>query len=494
MRAPRPDDADTTCADVPSAVGTTPDDDAAAAVIRAEDASAVVARMRAVFDSGATLALSGRLERLAALDRMLVRHGGELETALQADLGKPPVESLLSEIGVLRAEIAHTRAHLRGWLAPRRAPVPWQYQPARASVVLEPLGVMLVMAPWNYPVFLTLGPLIGAIAAGNTAVLKPSELAPRTAEVLARLVPQHVEGVAVVTGGVPESTALLEQRFDHIVYTGGSRVARIVMTAAAAHLTPVTLELGGKSPVWVDETTDLAIAARRIAWGKFLNTGQTCVAPDYVMAPPDVVRRLAPLLAEAITQMYGADPARSADYGRIVTVEHAQRLTDLITATTADGARLVTGGDADPAQRYVAPTVLADVATSSPAMAEEIFGPVLPIVPVADLDAAITVVRSREKPLALYAFTADSHSRARLLRETSSGAVGFDVPLIHASIPTLPFGGVGGSGMGAYHGEASVQAFSHAKPVVRKPLLPDTLAAVRPPFTKLRRAVLRRLF
>src|SRR5699024_2095710 len=413
--------------------------------------------------------------------------------ALLADLRKPATESHLTEIGVLQAEIRHTRRHLRSWLTPRRVRVPWQYRPARASVVLEPLGVMLVIAPWNYPVLLLLGPLVGAIAAGNTTVLKPSEHAPRTAEAIASLVPRYLDGVAVVTGDADRTSELLRERFDHIVYTGGARVGRIVMTAAAQPLTPVTLELGGKSPAWVDETTHLPAAARRIAWSKLVNAGQTCVAPDYVLAPPAVARDLEPLLARAITDMYGHDPASSPDYGRIVSREHTERLQRLVRDSVTAGARVVLGGEPDPAGRYVPPTVLGDVAPDSPAMAEEIFGPVLPIVPVADLDAAIGLIRGGEKPLALYAFTADSTTRTRLLRETSSGAVGFDVPLIQASLPTIPFGGVGGSGMGAYHGETSVRSFSHARPVVRKALLPETLAAVRPPFTALRRALVRRL-
>ncbi len=458
-----------------------------------EPAAVVVRRLRDHFDSGVTKPLSWRLEQLDRLGALLTDHGRELEEALAADLGKAPTESHLTEIGVLLEEIRHTRRHLRSWLAPQRVSVPWQYQPARASIVLEPLGVMLVVAPWNYPVLLLLGPLVGALAAGNTAVLKPSELAPRTAAVLADLVPRHVDGVAVVTGDAERTTELLRERFDHIVYTGGARVARIVMTAAAQHLTPVTLELGGKSPAWIDGTTDLPAAARRIAWGKLVNAGQTCVAPDYLLAPPDVARALEPLLAREIEEMYGPEPAASPDFGRIVSTEHASRLARMVADSVAAGARAVVGGEADVAQRYVPPTVLADVTPDSPAMTEEIFGPVLPIVPVADLDAAIALVRAGEKPLALYAFTSDSQVRTRLLRETSSGAVGFDVPLIQASMPSLPFGGVGASGTGAYHGETSVRSFSNAKPVVRKPLLPDTLAAIRPPFTGLRRALARRL-
>lgn len=455
--------------------------------------SAVVPPLRAHVASGATRPLSWRLAQLDRLTALVTENARELQEALASDLGKSATESHLTELGVLIEEIRYVRRHLRSWVAPRRVPVPWQYRPARASLVLEPLGVVLVIAPWNYPVYLLLGPLVGVLAAGNTAVLKPSELAPATAAAVARLVPLYLPGVTVVTGGPERTTELLRERFDHIVYTGGARVGRIVMAAAARHLTPVTLELGGKSPVWVDGTTDLAAAARRIVWGKLVNAGQTCVAPDHVLAPPDVARALEPLLALEIARMYGPDPATSRDFGRIVTREHAARLVRLVEESVAQGARVVVGGEADVAARYVAPTVLADVTPSSPVMAEEIFGPVLPIVPVTDLDAAVRQVRAGEKPLALYAFTADEEARRRLVEETSSGAVGLDVPLIHASMPTLPFGGVGGSGFGAYHGEASVRTFSHAKPVVHKRLSPDTLAAVQPPFTAVRRALARRI-
>lgn len=457
------------------------------------DPAAVVAGLRAHFDTGVTRPLEWRFAQLDRLAALLTENTRAIEDALGADLGKSRTESYLTDIGVLLEEIRHTRRHLRAWLAPRRVRVPWQYQPARAAVVREPLGVVLVIAPWNYPVYLLLGPLVGALAAGNTAVLKPSELVPRTAALLERLVPRYLDGVAVVTGGPERTTELLRERFDHIVFTGGGRVGRIVMAAAAEHLTPVTLELGGKSPAWVDGTTDLAAAARRIVWGKLVNTGQTCVAPDYLLAPRDVARRLEPLLVREIRAMYGPDPAKNGDYGRIVSARHAARLEQLVVESVAAGARLVVGGEADVEARYVAPTVLADVTSDSPVMAEEIFGPVLPIVPVDGLDAAITLIRAGDKPLALYAFSSDAEVRDRLVRETSSGAVGLDVPLAHASMPTLPFGGVGPSGMGAYHGEASVLTFSHAKPVLRKPLRPETLGVVRPPFTALRRAVVRRI-
>ena len=456
-----------------------------------DDTSVVIARLRKVVSEGTTRPLAWRRAQLAAVDDLLRTHGAEICRALAADLGKSATESHVTEIGVVRAEIRHIQRNLRRWLAPRRVGVLVQLWPAHAEITLDPLGVMLIIAPWNYPIQLLLSPLVGALAAGNTAVLKPSELAPHVSRLIARLIPRYLDSVVVVEGGAEETSALLEHRFDHIVYTGGARVARIVMAAAAAHLTPVTLELGGKSPAWVDASADLATAARRIAWGKFVNAGQTCVAPDFVVGSPDVLRRLEPLLAEAIRDMYGAAPRRSRDYGRIVSEEHARRLVTLLESTLGGGARLVVGGDHAVERRFLAPTVVADVAPTSPVMAEEIFGPILPLVPVADLDAAVRLIRGEEKPLALYAFTGEAAVRARLRAETSSGALAFDAPLVHAGVPALPFGGVGGSGMGAYHGETSVRSFSHARAVLHKPPRPDTLALLRPPFTLARRLLTR---
>lgn len=455
--------------------------------------AAAVEGMRGFYDSRVTQSVKWRLRQLAALDRLLADNEPALRRALDADLAKPATESYVTEIGVVRAEIRHLSRNLRGWLAPRRVRVPLAYRPARAEVVLEPLGVMLIIAPWNYPVQLLLSPLAGALAAGNTVVLKPSELAPEVSRVVAELVPRYLEGVTVVEGAVAETTELLEQRFDHIVYTGGARVARIVMTAAARHLTPVTLELGGKSPAWVDTSSDLASAARRLAWGKLVNAGQTCVAPDYIITTPEVAERLVPLLTRAVRDMYGKEPRTSKDYGRIVSTEHARRVVGLLDETMAAGGRVVLGGEHDVAKRYIAPTIVTDVATDVGLMSEEIFGPVLPIVTVADLDAAVDHITAGDKPLAMYAFTNDARTRERLLADTSSGALAFDAPLMHVSLPTLPFGGVGDSGMGAYHGEASVRAFSHERSVLRKPPVPDTLAAVRPPFTALKRFLARRL-
>ncbi|MFE9425959.1 aldehyde dehydrogenase family protein [Kitasatospora sp. NPDC006697] len=433
----------------------------------ATDPAAVVARLRSTSAAGLTRPLSWRLSRLAALRALLTEQSAEFLAALEADLGKNAAEAYRSEIGFTLNELDHTVAHLDQWLSPAPAAVPAAFQPAEARVVREPLGVVLIIAPWNYPLQLALAPLVGALAAGNTVVVKPSELAPATSAALARLLPRYLdrESVAVVEGAVPETTALLEQRFDHIFYTGNGAVGRIVMTAAAKHLTPVTLELGGKSPAVVEPGADLAVTARRIAQGKFQNAGQTCVAPDYVLAVGDTAAALERQLAEAVQELYGPDPASSPAYGRIVNERHHDRLTALL----GEG-RIVTGGTHDRARRYLAPTVLADVSPEAPVMQAEIFGPVLPIIPVPDLDAAIAFINERDKPLALYAFTESEQTKRRLTEETSSGGLVFGLTVSHLAVPELPFGGVGESGMGRYHGPYSIDAFSHLKAVFDKPL------------------------
>lgn len=450
----------------------------------------VTARLRATFGTGRTKSQRWRREQLKALARLLEAESDELAAALHADLGKCTTEALETEIGFVRREVDHTLRQLEHWLEPRHVTVPALLHPGKAWIQREPLGVVLIISPWNYPVQLTLGPLAGALAAGNCAVVKPSEISARTSETLARLLRRYLdpEAVAVVAGAVPETTALLEQRFDHILYTGNGAVGRIVMAAAAKHLTPVTLELGGKSPVLVESGVNLAVAARRIVWGKFLNAGQTCVAPDYVLAIGDAAAALEPHLARAVTEMYGADPSASPDYGRIISTRHFDRLVAML-----GDARIVTGGGHDRDTRYLAPTVLADVDPGAPVMREEIFGPLLPVIAVPDLDKAIAFVNERDKPLALYAFTRDDTTKHRLLAETSSGVVCFGLPVAHTAIPGLPFGGVGESGLGHYHGEYSIDTFSHWKPVVDKPLFPDTWRMVYPPFTPARQALMRRL-
>ncbi|MGN6743402.1 MAG: aldehyde dehydrogenase family protein [Amnibacterium sp.] len=454
------------------------------------DAEALVGRLRGTFERGVTKPVAWRLAQLAAMQQMLLEQAPRFEAALLQDLGKHPVESHATEVGFLVQELRHTRRHLREWLRPQRAGVPALALPARAATVLEPLGVALVIAPWNYPLMLALSPVIGAIAAGDAVIVKPSELAPATSALLAELLPRHLDAraVAVVEGGPTETTALLEQRFDTIFYTGNGRVGRIVLAAAVQHLTPVTLELGGKSPVYVDESADLDVAARRIAWGKYLNAGQTCVAPDYLLATPRVAERLVPRLAEAIRGLYGDDPLVSDSLGHIVDARHFERLRGLL----ADG-RVAVGGRADPLLRRIEPTVLTGIDGSEPVMQQEIFGPILPVVEVADERAAIARVNAGDKPLSLYVFTNRPESRRAWTTGTSSGALAFDLPVLHLSVPGIPFGGVGDSGMGSYHGRRSLTAFSHEKAVFRKPGRPDTLGLLGAPYTAARERLIRRL-
>ncbi|MFJ9473427.1 aldehyde dehydrogenase family protein [Streptomyces mirabilis] len=458
--------------------------------VNAAPAAEAVARLRATFDTGRTKPVAWRKQQLQALRRLLTEQQDVFAQALQTDLGKSATESHMMEIGFLVREIDHTLRHLDRWLCPKRVAVPLSLVPAHAWTVREPLGVVLVISPWNYPVNLALAPVIGALAAGNSVVLKPSEVAPATSAVLAHWLPRVLDpqAVAVVEGGVEETTALLVQRFDHIFYTGNGTVGRIVMTAAARHLTPVTLELGGKSPAVVEPGADLATAARRIAWGKFMNAGQTCVAPDYVLAIGDAGAEIEAHLGDAIREMYGTDPARSNDYGNIINERHFDRLAGLLK----DG-RTVVGGDHDRDARYIAPTVLADVDPDSAVMRDEIFGPILPIVRVPDLDAAIAFITGRDKPLALYAFTASKRSKRRLTAETSSGGLAFGVPTAQLGVAGLPFGGVGESGMGRYHGSYSLDTFSHIKSVLDKPLQLDTLRVAYPPYTRGKDRILRRI-
>ncbi|MET9361546.1 aldehyde dehydrogenase family protein [Streptomyces sp. NPDC006632] len=433
-----------------------------------EQPAEIVARLRATFRSGRTRPVEWRVTQLRRLRDMLTEHGSDLAEALHADLGKSTTEAFRTEVDFTVREIDHTLDHLDAWLRPEPAPVPAHLgEDATAWTQYDPLGVVLVIAPWNYPVQLLLTPMLGALAAGNAVVVKPSELAPAASAAMARLLPRYLDtsAVAVVEGAIPETTALLTERFDHIFYTGNGTVGRVVMRAAAEHLTPVTLELGGKSPAFVDRGADLAVVADRLARGKFLNAGQTCVAPDYVLTDPETARALEPEFVRAVEALFGAEPQRSADFGRIVNERHFDRLSGLL-----DSGRAVTGGATDRSARYIAPTVLADVDPAAPVMREEIFGPLLPIVTVAGLDDAIDFINDRDKPLALYVFTDSAATRERLAAETSSGGLGFGLPLAHLTVSDLPFGGVGESGMGSYHGRYSIETFSHRKAVLDKPL------------------------
>jgi aldehyde dehydrogenase (NAD+) len=429
------------------------------------DIPQLVEPLRQAFGAGRTRPLAWREAQLRGLAALLGQQEQALLSALEADLSRNPVESWSAEVGFVAAEARRTLQQLTDWLRPQRVSVPLITWPGKAHVHREPLGVVLIIGPWNYPLQLTLAPLIGALAAGNCVVVKPSELAPHCAAALAELLPRYLDPqcVRVVTGGVPEASALLEQRFDHIFFTGGAAVGRIVMAAAARHLTPVTLELGGKSPCIVDDSVDLKLVARRIAWGKFLNAGQTCVAPDYLLVQRELADELVQRLRASVEVFYGPDPRRSPDYPRIINDRHFARLRGLLS-----GGRVEWGGQADAQERYLAPTLLRDVDLESPLMTEEIFGPLLPLVSVSDMEQAVAFVNARPRPLALYLFSRRRRTRRQVIGGTSSGGVCVNDTITHLLVPGLPFGGVGDSGMGAYHGRATFETFSHRRGVLAK--------------------------
>jgi len=433
---------------------------------QAATASDLVGRLRTNFESGRTRPLGHRLKQLEGLERFLKDREAEIERALHDDMGRPAFEAYPSEIALILAEIVLARKKLRKWTRPERVSTAIACQPGRSYIYREPLGVVLIIGPWNYPLQLLLLPLVGAIAAGNCTVLKPSELAPATSSLIANRLPEYLDpgSVGVAPGGVAETTALLEERFDYIFFTGGETVGRIVMQAAAKHLTPVTLELGGKSPCIVDRNTDLLVAARRIIWGKFYNAGQTCVAPDYVLAHKEIEEPLLAQMKKTLHDFFGDDPHSVGDYGRIINDRHYDRLMKLLEGS----GEIVTGGTGFPADRYIAPTILRNPPTEAPVMAGEIFGPILPVLKVQDADHAIAFVNARAKPLALYLFSNDSAVQAKVLERTSSGGVTINHTLLHLTNTALPFGGVGSSGMGAYHGQATFETFSHRKSVLVK--------------------------
>ena len=427
-------------------------------------------RLRTSFDAGRTRPLAWRRAQLALIERMLDERETDFAEALRLDLNKSRYEAFLSETSFILEEAKYARRHLARWRRGERVRTPMIAQPGRSRIVPEPKGVVLIIAPWNYPLSMVLAPLVGALAAGNAAIVKPSEISRHTSAALARIIPQYLDtdAVAVVEGGVDETTALLEQRFDHILYTGNEHVARIVMTAAARHLTPVTLELGGKCPCLVAGDADLEVAAARIVWGKFLNAGQTCVAPDHVLVQREAAAPLLGALVRHIREFYGEDPATSPDYGRIVTERHAARFEQLLA-----GQRIHHGGRIDVAARYVEPTIVLDPPADSALMQEEIFGPVLPVIAVDDLQAAMNGMAALPKPLALYVFTRKPALADAARNSVSAGTVCINDAVIFMASPELPFGGVGASGMGRYSGWYGFETFSHMKPVMTRSFHPD---------------------
>src|SRR5262252_4835933 len=427
------------------------------------DFGALVSRHREYFQSGATRSAKWRRKQLIALRAMMKDHAEEFYGALWKDLHRNRVDSDWTDVKYITSEANHALAHLRRWMKPLSVSTPFVLTPSRAQVRFDPLGVGLIIGTWNYPVMLTLSPLIAAISGGNAAVIKPSELSAATAGVIAKRLPEYLdrEAFSVVLGAVPETTALLEQKWDHIFFTGGTTVAKVVMTAAAKTLTPVVLELGGKSPTIVHSSADLRVAARRIAHGRWSNAGQTCTAPDYVLVFKDVARPFLEHVKETLVRFYGEDPQRSLDYGRIVSDRHFDRLVRLLASGT-----IYHGGQQDRADRFIAPTVLVNVSPDSPVMQEEIFGPILPILEVRNVNEAIDFVNARMSPLGLYLFAEDRSVTEQILASTTSGAAVINDCTVHPIIHDLPFGGVGNSGMGKYHGEWGFRTYTNARAVL----------------------------
>ncbi|PIQ28248.1 aldehyde dehydrogenase family protein [bacterium (Candidatus Blackallbacteria) CG17_big_fil_post_rev_8_21_14_2_50_48_46] len=449
-----------------------------------------VQAQRAFFHSGQTRSLDFRLQALLRLQSEIRARQKDILHALRKDFGKPSFEGYATEVGFILDEISHFIKHLPQWVEPETVPTPLVHQPAQSMIYPEPYGVALIIAPWNYPFQLLLGPMLGALIAGNCAVLKPSEFTPATGKVVKALVeacfdPAHI---CVIEGALPETQALLEERFDTIFFTGSTAVGRIVMEKAARHLTPVTLELGGKSPCIVDHDVDLSLVARRIAWGKFVNAGQTCVAPDYLYVPEEKKAEMIAEISSQILAFYGPDPSQSPDFARIINERHFQRLTGYLNA-----GRVVVGGRFDRSERYLSPTVLDDVSWEDPIMQEEIFGPILPVLAYTDLEEVIEAIAARPHPLALYFFSENQARQERILKSLSFGGGCINDTLVHLSSPHLPFGGVGASGMGAYHGKASFDTFSHRKSVMQRQLKMD-LPVRYPPYGAIKQQVIRQIF
>lgn len=434
------------------------------------DIKKTIRRQRTFFNAGRTREIGFRIEQLKRLKAELIRRETDIEKALHDDFGKCAFETYATEIGLILSGITEFERHLKAWARPRTVPKSMATFHAKSTIVHEPFGVTLIMSPWNYPVQLTLAPLIGAMAAGNTAVVKPSRYTPHTAALLKSIIKDNFsdEYIALFEGGRDVNEALLAERYDFIFFTGGTTVGKVVMSAAAQNLTPVVLELGGKSPVIVDETANIAKTAKSLCWGKFLNAGQTCIAPDYVMAKREVIPDLLNTLKETVTRMYGEDPQKSSDFPRIITPSHFERVSGLI-----DSQKVFCGGQTDAPSRYIAPTVMKDVTFDDAVMQEEIFGPVLPVIAYDDEDEMLSLLQAMETPLALYIFSTDKKRVQKYLTMRSSGDAVVNDTIIHSANPHLPFGGKGYSGMGAYHGRHSFETFSHRRSVVYRHLALD---------------------
>jgi aldehyde dehydrogenase (NAD+) len=450
--------------------------------------SKLLQRQRDFFATGQTKLIEFRLTQLRKLQAAVIAHQDQIVAAVQKDLGRALYEAYF-ELNML-AELKAALKHLHKWIKPQRVATTINVFPASAWVQPQPLGVVLIISPWNYPFQSALSPLVGAIAAGNCAIIKPSEHSAHTSAVMAALIAEVFDPsyVAVVEGDVTVGQQLLTEKFDHIFFTGSTTVGRLVMQAAAQFLTPVTLELGGKSPCIVDRSVPIELAAKRIAWGKFINAGQTCVAPDYLLVDRAVKDQFVAALLKAIQELYGEDPAKSPDYGRVINQFHLDRLTALLA-----NQKILVGGQADLSDKYLAPTVVDEVEWDNPLMAAEIFGPILPILTYDSLDEVIAEINQRPKPLALYIFTTDRAIQNKIVESTSSGGVVINEVIMQANLPSLPFGGVGASGMGKYHGRASFDTFSHTRSYLKRSTLID-IDVRSAPYTAMKLRLIKWLF
>ncbi|GMH00710.1 hypothetical protein Nepgr_002549 [Nepenthes gracilis] len=450
-----------------------------------EATTLMVEELRGTFNAGKTRSYEWRVAQLKGIIKMMDDREQEIIEALRLDLGKPEFESAVYEIGMLKSSCARALKELKHWMMPEKVKSSIVAFPSSAEIVSEPLGAVLIISAWNYPILLSLDPIVGAVAAGNVAVLKPSEIAPASSSLLAKYVPEYLDSSAirVVEGGVPETTALLDQKWDKIFYTGNGRVGRIVMAAAVKHLTPVVLELGGKSPVIVDSDVNLKVAVKRIIAGKWgLNNGQACISADYIITTKDFVPKLVDSLKHQLEKFYGINPLESKDLSRIVNSNHFDRLTKLLDEEKVS-SKIIHGGQSDRAQLKIAPTILLDVPEDSLIMSEEIFGPLLPILTVDRLEESFDFIRSRSKPLAAYLFTNRKKLKDEFVRTISAGGIAINDIALHLVVPSLPYGGVGESGMGSYHGKFSFDVFSHKKSVLYRSFVADAPARY-PPYSQ----------
>ncbi len=430
-----------------------------------QDIITTLGQQRQYFSEGKTKNISHRLEFLYRLEQSILKHEKDIMEALRKDLNKAPFEAYATEIGMVLEEIRFVSKHLRGWARPRQVRTPITNFPSVSRIYSEPYGVVLIMSPWNYPFQLAISPLASAIAAGNCAIVKPSNYSPNTSAVIELILSEVFpkKYVAVIQGGREANKTLLEQKFDYIFFTGSVAVGKTVMRAASQHLTPVTLELGGKSPCIVDETANLELAARRIIWGKFLNSGQTCVAPDYLLVHHSVKEKLLEKMKKYIRQFYGDEACLSDSFPKIINEKHFERLLDLIKNES-----IVIGGTFSRERNQISPTILNNIKWSSSVMAEEIFGPILPVLEFKNLKEVITMVNNHPKPLALYYFTTKKENERRIIKSISYGGGCINDTIMHLATSYMPFGGVGESGMGRYHGKDSFDTFSHKKSVLKK--------------------------